>query len=65
MLDQNHAALVGRAGDEILDSWIFSGEQTPVQHVMVGGAWVIRDGHHQREEEILERYGTVLRRLSS
>jgi|AP59_1055472.scaffolds.fasta_scaffold22857_2 formimidoylglutamate deiminase len=65
ILDQNHAALVGRAGDEILDSWIFSGEQTPVQHVMVGGEWVIRDGHHHREEEILARYGTVLRRLSS
>jgi len=64
-LDENHPALVGRAGDEILDSWIFSGENTPVQNVMVGGKWVIRDGHHKREEEILNNYATVLRRLST
>jgi formimidoylglutamate deiminase len=56
---------VGRTGDEILDSWIFSGENTPVQNVMVGGKWVIRDGHHEREEDIFNNYATVLRRLSS
>ena len=64
-LDENHPALVGRTGDEILDSWIFSGEHTPVQNVIVGGKWVIRNGHHEREEEILNNYATVLRRLSS
>ena len=64
-LNENHPALVGRTGDEILDSWIFSGEHTPVQNVIVGGKWVIRNGHHEREEEILNNYATVLRRLSS
>ena len=64
-LNENHPVLVGRTGDEILDSWIFSGENTPVQNVMVGGKWVIRDGHHEQEEEILNNYATVLRRLST
>ena len=64
-LNENHPALVGRTDDEILDSWIFSGENTPVQDVMVGGKWVIRDGHHEREEDIFNNYATVLRRLST
>ena len=56
VLDGDHPALVGRTEDEILDSWIFSGEDTPVRDVMVGGAWVIRDGRHEREEEVAARY---------
>ena len=65
VLDGEHPSLVGRRGDEILDSWVFSGESTPVRDVMVGGAWVIRDGHHEQEEEVETRYRMVAERLSS
>lgn len=63
VLNENHPALVGRSDDEIFDSWVFSGEQTPVQDVMVGGKWVIRNGQHPHEQKILENYSIVIRRL--
>lgn len=59
VLDPDHPALVGRDGDELLDSWIFSGDHTPVRDVMVGGRWVIRDGHHEDEDRIAAAYRSV------
>jgi formimidoylglutamate deiminase len=64
VLDPEHPALVGRCGDEILDAWLFSGEATPVRHVMVGGEWMVLDGRHRHQEEILERYRETARRLT-
>jgi formimidoylglutamate deiminase len=64
VLDGEHPSLAGRQGDDLLDSWIFSGEQTPVRHVMVGGAWLVRDGHHEQEEGVATRYRAVAERLS-
>lgn len=63
ILDADHPALVGRQGDEILDAWIFSGEDTPVRDVMVGGTWVVEDGRHVRQDEVAERYRAAARRL--
>lgn len=37
VLDGDHPALVGRSGDEALDAWVFSGNETPVKRVEVGG----------------------------
>jgi len=31
---------------------------------MVAGQWVVRDGHHPREEAVLARYRATLARLS-
>jgi formimidoylglutamate deiminase len=64
VLDSKHPSLVGRHGDEVLDSWLFSGEATPVSDVMVGGSWVVRDGHHHQEEQVANRYRVVAERLS-
>ena len=64
VLDGEHPSLGGRQGDDLLDSWIFSGEQTPVRDVMVGGTWVVRDGRHDREERVATRYRAVAERLS-
>jgi len=32
---------------------------------MVGGHFVLRDGHHPREDEILARYRTTLARMTA
>jgi len=56
VLDREHPVLAGREGDDLLDAWIFSGNESPVRHVMVGGTWVVRDRRHVREEEVLARY---------
>ena len=65
VLDTDHPALVGRDGDQLLDAWIFSGEDTPVRDVMVGGAWVVEDGRHRGQEQIATAYRAVARRLAA
>ncbi len=64
VLDDGHPALLGRGGETVLDSWVFSGTENPVRHVMVGGRWVVRDGRHRREEEVKEAFAEVVRRHS-
>jgi len=63
VLDPHHPALVGRHGDELVDSWIFSGEDTPVRHVVVGGRRVVEDGRHRAQEDVLEAYRRVAAKL--
>ncbi len=64
-LDTDHPALVGRENDQLLDAWIFSGEDTPVRDVMVGGAWVVEDRRHRGQEEIESAYRAVARKLAA
>ncbi len=52
VLDAGHPSLVGRREDDLLDSWIFSGDESPVRDVLVGGRAVVRDGRHLRAEAI-------------
>ena len=44
----------------LLDTWIFSGNEPMVRHVMVGGRWVVRDGSHTNEKSIAEEYKKAL-----
>ena len=64
VLYQDHPALLGRMGDEILDSWVFCGEDTPVRDVMVSGRWVVRDGRHPRQEQATGAYREVVERIT-
>ncbi len=43
-LDTGHASLVGRQGDALLDSWLFTGDARMVRSVHVGGRECVRDG---------------------
>ncbi|GAB4534860.1 MAG: formimidoylglutamate deiminase [Haliangiales bacterium] len=63
VLDPAHPILVGRGGDRWLDAWVFSGNRRPVRDVMIGGRWVVRDGHHPAEAEINDRYRRTMERL--
>ncbi len=58
-----HAALAERAGNPILDSWIFSGDRGVVEHVWRGGHKVVVDGHHVHRGTITARYRRALRSL--
>ncbi|MEM8932015.1 MAG: formimidoylglutamate deiminase [Acidobacteriota bacterium] len=62
-LDTEHPALVGRRGDALLDSWIFSGGRSCVRDVVIGGRHVVADRHHADEEAILDRFRTTLDHL--
>ena len=64
VLDNQHPRLYGREQDDLLDSWIFSGNQNLVKDVYVGGKMVIRDGHHADEESIANNYRDTLDQLA-
>ncbi len=63
VLDTDHPLLCERSGDELLDSWIFSGNSNTVRDVYVGGRHVIKDGQHSLQSEIAERFKSTLKTL--
>jgi formimidoylglutamate deiminase len=63
--DAQHPALAGATERTVLDQWLLSATAPVVQHVMVNGRWVVRDGRHAREDVILERYRAALARLAA
>jgi len=62
-LDPEHLALVGRAGDALLDGWIFAGGSAAVDRVWRRGAVVVEAGRHVRAEPIRAAYRATLVRL--
>ena len=63
VLDPSHVNFAGLSKDDLLDSLVFSGNINPIQHVMCGGKWVIRNGHHADEEAIADAYRITVSRL--
>lgn len=51
--------------DALLDALVFSGPLPAVRHVLVGGAWVLRDRMHADEEAIVAAGRDALRELWS
>lgn len=60
VLDRDHPILAGRAGDTLIDALVFAGNANPVRDVMVGGHWVVRDGHHPDEDKIAADYRSAI-----
>jgi formimidoylglutamate deiminase len=65
VIDPERPNLTGRLGDVFLDALVFAGNDNPVTGVMVGGDWLVRDGHHAREAEILTAYKSVIADLTA
>jgi len=55
--------MTGKIRDHILDAAIFASNENPVRDVMAGGRWVVRNGHHKREEHILARFRKVMKKF--
>ncbi len=64
VLDDQHPRLYGRKQDDLLDSWIFSGNQNLVKDVYVGGKKVITNGFHADQESIAVNYRNTLDQLA-
>ena len=64
-LAADHVALAERQGDDLLDSWIFSGDHGVVENVWRAGQKVVIDGRHARREAITARYRRALKTLLS
>jgi formimidoylglutamate deiminase len=54
---------VAGAGDSLLNHVVFSLERAAVREVAVGGEFVIRDGRHAFEEEIIRQFAAVQRNV--
>jgi len=63
VLDTEHPRINERRGDELLDSWIFSGTENHVRSVFVGGVPVIRNGRHRNETAIQSAFQKTMREL--
>lgn len=63
VLDAEHPALAAKPSEHIFDSLIFAGGEGSISHVMVSGEWQVRDGRHNKQGEITERYTATMREL--
>jgi len=64
VLDFEHSVFAGKDPVFAFDSWIFAGDNNCVKDVFVGGTQVIKDGGHDMENVITERFKTVMKRLA-
>jgi formimidoylglutamate deiminase len=65
VLDPDEPALAGQAVDRTLDAAIFGPCRRPVRDVMRRGRWIVRDGRHPQEAEVLRRYRAALARIDA
>jgi formimidoylglutamate deiminase len=63
VLDPDHPRLVCHEGDSLLDAWIFSGNDSPVTEVWVGGIRVVEGGRYRWADEVAARFRGSVRAL--
>ena len=62
-LDAEALTLSGCTEDEILDRWIFSGDDSLVREAWSAGRQMVADGQHIRHEEIELKYRSVIQQI--
>ncbi|MEC7758267.1 MAG: formimidoylglutamate deiminase, partial [SAR324 cluster bacterium] len=62
-LDAEALTLSGCTEDEILDRWIFSGDDSLVREVWSAGRQMVADGQHIRHDEIERKYRSVIQEI--
>jgi formimidoylglutamate deiminase len=63
VLDANHPNLTDIASADILNSWIFSGNDNLVRDVLVGGKWRVKNGQHLNQSDIQQRFKQTMHQL--
>ncbi len=62
-VDLDDSSIAGHAGEDLLPLLVFSLDRTAIRDVVVNGRWVVRDGRHPLQQEIVSRYKEIHRRL--
>ena len=62
-LDMESLHLEGRGGDEILDAFVFAGNERLVADVWSAGRHIVQGGQHVAREAVAARFRTVMRGL--
>jgi formimidoylglutamate deiminase len=55
-VDLDDLSIAGHSGVDLLPLVVFSLDRTAIRDVVVNGRWVVRDGRHPLQEEIVSRY---------
>jgi formimidoylglutamate deiminase len=63
VLDVDDPALAEQPLASVLGAAIFGPCRRPVRDLMCGGRWIVRDGHHAREQDVLRRFRAALARI--
>ncbi len=63
VLDADLSFMAGKLRDHLLDAAIFAASENPIRDVMAGGKWVVRNRRHKREDQTLEHFRRVVRKL--
>lgn len=58
-VDLNDLSLAGASAAELLPMVVFSLSRSAIRDVVVGGRMILRDGHHEAQQEIVTRYREV------
>ncbi|MCP5083460.1 MAG: formimidoylglutamate deiminase [Alphaproteobacteria bacterium] len=62
-LDHQHPVLIGKSGDDWLNSWIFAGDSRCVRDVWVSGSHVVADGHHRSRSAARTAFAKTMEHL--
>jgi formimidoylglutamate deiminase len=62
-VDLNDPSIAGASPDDLLSSIVFSLSRTAIRDVVVGGKRIVEDGKHAQQEEIVERFKALQKRL--
>jgi formimidoylglutamate deiminase len=62
-VDLNDPSLAGATEADLLSHLVFSLSKTAVKDVVVDGKRIVEDGHHPQQEEIVERFKALQKRL--
>ncbi|MBI1219548.1 MAG: formimidoylglutamate deiminase [Rhodobacteraceae bacterium] len=62
-LDVAHVDLDGRRGDDLLDAWLFAGDDRMVAEVWSAGRHLVHEGRHLHHDTLTGRYRATLARL--
>lgn len=64
-LRRDGTSLAFRKGDDLLDTWIFTGGESLVDCVWVAGQKVVTGGRHHRRDAIAAKFAGAMRELSA
>jgi formimidoylglutamate deiminase len=62
-LDLDDASIAGASADDLLAAIVFSASRAAVREVVVGGKPIVSEGQHLIQEEVVERFGELQKRL--
>jgi formimidoylglutamate deiminase len=64
-VDLNDPSIAGASTEDLLSNIVFSLSRTAIKDVVVQGRRIVEDGHHHKEEEIIEEFKALQSRLWS